>query len=251
MGVAMNAKIKSAAGAALLLVSLVAVTNANAASFSIVCNTDCTTAATLPSNFDPSGIAAINADGMNIGTGITIFYPGTTKTEGLFVSPQNVYLTFTYMGYEAGYTNVSAPQFAYGGIPMFTNKTTSSGTSTVPVLFNVLADPGLVPFLFETIDGGNLAAVNGGAIADGLSIAFAIVPNTNNSQVYAFFDDGGAGPDKDYDDMVVRITATNCIDCAAPPSSVPVPATLPLFASGLGALGLLSWRRKRKAQLAA
>ena len=31
---------------------------------------------------------------------------------------------------------------------------------------------------------------------------------------------------------------------------VPIPATLPLFASGLGALGLLGWRRKRKAQTA-
>ena len=31
------------------------------------------------------------------------------------------------------------------------------------------------------------------------------------------------------------------------PSDTPVPAALPLFASGLGALGLLSWRRKKKA----
>ena len=31
------------------------------------------------------------------------------------------------------------------------------------------------------------------------------------------------------------------------PSQVPLPAALPLFATGLGALGLLSWRRKRKA----
>jgi PEP-CTERM motif len=30
------------------------------------------------------------------------------------------------------------------------------------------------------------------------------------------------------------------------PSAVPLPATLPLFATGLGALGLLGWRRKRK-----
>src|SRR5262245_35522357 len=29
---------------------------------------------------------------------------------------------------------------------------------------------------------------------------------------------------------------------------VPVPAALPLFATGLGALGLLGWRRKRKAR---
>jgi hypothetical protein len=34
-------------------------------------------------------------------------------------------------------------------------------------------------------------------------------------------------------------------------ASTPLPATLPLFASGLGALGLLGWRRKRKAQAVA
>jgi hypothetical protein len=31
------------------------------------------------------------------------------------------------------------------------------------------------------------------------------------------------------------------------PTAVPLPAALPLFATGLGALGLLGWRRKRKA----
>jgi len=30
------------------------------------------------------------------------------------------------------------------------------------------------------------------------------------------------------------------------PSATPIPAALPLFATGLGALGLLGWRRKRK-----
>lgn len=34
-------------------------------------------------------------------------------------------------------------------------------------------------------------------------------------------------------------------------SQVPLPATLPLFATGLGALGLLGWRRKRKLQAVA
>jgi hypothetical protein len=33
-------------------------------------------------------------------------------------------------------------------------------------------------------------------------------------------------------------------------NAVPLPAALPLFASGFGALGLLGWRRKRKAQAA-
>ena len=31
------------------------------------------------------------------------------------------------------------------------------------------------------------------------------------------------------------------------PSATPLPAALPLFATGLGALGLLGWRRKKKA----
>ena len=35
-----------------------------------------------------------------------------------------------------------------------------------------------------------------------------------------------------------------------PPNPVPLPAALPLFATGLGALGLLGWRRKRKAVVA-
>jgi hypothetical protein len=34
-------------------------------------------------------------------------------------------------------------------------------------------------------------------------------------------------------------------------STVPLPAALPLFATGLGAMGLLGWRRKKKAQAAA
>ena len=36
-----------------------------------------------------------------------------------------------------------------------------------------------------------------------------------------------------------------------PVSATPLPAALPLFATGLGAMGLLGWRRKRKAQAAA
>jgi hypothetical protein len=40
-------------------------------------------------------------------------------------------------------------------------------------------------------------------------------------------------------------------DFAVESSVVPVPAALPLFATGLGALGLLGWRRKRKIKAAA
>jgi hypothetical protein len=39
-------------------------------------------------------------------------------------------------------------------------------------------------------------------------------------------------------------------ESTTPPSGTPLPAALPLFATGLGALGLLGWRRKRRVNLA-
>jgi hypothetical protein len=54
--------------------------------------------------------------------------------------------------------------------------------------------------------------------------------------------------------VLLDVTFYNAQDWAITPkisftetSPVPLPATFPLFASGLGALGLLGWRRKRKA----
>jgi hypothetical protein len=44
---------------------------------------------------------------------------------------------------------------------------------------------------------------------------------------------------------------TDLVSGAMELSGVPLPTALPLFASGLGVIGLLGWRRKRKAQTAA
>ena len=47
------------------------------------------------------------------------------------------------------------------------------------------------------------------------------------------------GGDADFDDMVVEIQIGGL-------DPTPLPAALPLFAAGLGVLGLLGWRRKPK-----
>ena len=48
-----------------------------------------------------------------------------------------------------------------------------------------------------------------------------------------------------------EVAASSITVSSEPVGTTPLPATLPLFASGLGALGLLGWRRKRKAQAVA
>ena len=55
------------------------------------------------------------------------------------------------------------------------------------------------------------------------------------------------------EDSLYSIVVSDGVGNDIPPGFVgspvvtPLPATLPLFATGLGALGLLGWRRKRKA----
>lgn len=54
-------------------------------------------------------------------------------------------------------------------------------------------------------------------------------------------------PTYQYADLFSIVTSSNVGNC---PAATPIPAALPLFASGLGALGLLGWRRKRRASAA-
>ena len=50
---------------------------------------------------------------------------------------------------------------------------------------------------------------------------------------------------------LLDITATDGNVLLTELNTVPLPAALPLFATGLGAIGLLGWRRKRKARTVA
>jgi hypothetical protein len=223
-----------ALGAAAAIVSLLSIEPVSAATLSLSSGG---TAGTLSANFNPSNIAAINADGIHVGTSITIFN-GTANTGGLLVLPENVAVTFDFMGKEAAFTNA----LLIGNSIIFNNNS-APGTTSGPLPLSFGSGPNVLPFLFRNVTSGNLDAINGGAIAVGLQIAFSEV---SDSVFYAFFDDGGAGPDADFDDMVVRITAFD-LGRGGENNPTPIPAALPLFATGLGALGLLARRRKRKA----
>ncbi|MGE0623471.1 MAG: PEP-CTERM sorting domain-containing protein [Pseudomonadales bacterium] len=139
-------------------------------------------------------------------------------------------LTYTYLGKEAGWTNLflALGDTSFG---LMDTRTSSVGDS-----FSVTQSaPGLINFSFLVLNTGRFVA-NG---ANGLS---PLVPNfftqvIGDSIVRLMLDDGGAGPDNDLDDLVVELRATA--------TSVPEPGTLALLSGGL--LALLGIRRRRLA----
>jgi hypothetical protein len=220
-----------ALGAAIVLASGIFLGSAQAATFSLTGGS----AGTL-SNFDPGSWVAANNNNIDNGAGISIFSNGSPG--GLSVSGSGS-VTFTYLGTEAAYDN----QARTGATLLFQNHSTPLNTTSGS--FNV--SNALVPFLFRSINPGNLDANNGGSINAGVQIAFKLVGATT---AYAFFEDIAIGGDHDFDDMVVRIDLSSR-DGAPGPDPTPIPGALPLFGTGLGLIGLLGWRKKRKAQMAA
>ena len=169
-----------ALAAVAIVVSSLSVGSARAATVNLL---GIGTPGTLAGNFDPTGLAAMNLDGVGVGTAITIFN-GLSNTGGLSLSA-NTTVTFTFMGKEAGFTN----QLLFGNTVLFDNNV-APGTPSATLTVNA----GSLPFLFRAP--GNLDANDDGSIATGLQIAFVKV---SDSVFYALFDDGGAGPDKDFE----------------------------------------------------
>ena len=66
-----------------------------------------------------------------------------------------------------------------------------------------------------------------------MGLAFSAIFN-NGRSVIVGYDDSGAGPDFDYDDLVARIDV----------APIPLPAAVWLLAAGLGGLGFVARRRR-------
>ncbi|GHF74897.1 VPLPA-CTERM sorting domain-containing protein [Seohaeicola zhoushanensis] len=175
-------------------------------------------AATPTKCYDPTGTAAGLAldlhtfDSSNPGPGLHLDKAAT--------------LTVTFLGKEAGATNVA---FSLGG--------DVSNNDLVGTSYKVSVGAGALDFAFKSSLG--TVASNDGNFVDTATRRSAmgfsdIFTDGTTSYVYAYFDDSGAGLDRDYDDMVVKITV----------SSVPVPAAGFLLIAGLGGLAALKRRKK-------
>lgn len=259
-------RVRAVGAAVVAFTSLLLIGSANAASFDIV---GVGQSYTLPTNFDPNWSSTPQGfTGSGPGTVIDIFYGAngsspyspdpmtftapTASGAGLGISGANgpVSLTYTFLGFEAAYTNQAEASFTYSSTPMFQNHASGSVAATAIgasyTSTTALPSSGLVPFLFNstTYNTPDGTAVNGGPIGANVGLGF-LIDSADTNIAYAFLKDIWQGGDGDFDDMVVEIQLNPLSTNRS--SATPLPATLPLFASGMGLISLFGWRRKQKA----
>jgi hypothetical protein len=162
--------------------------------------------------YNPSGTAE------NIHPDLKAFYDAGTYPGLSLSGPAQI--TVEFIGKEAGAVNTA---FSVGGGSIL-------NTDAIGTMYSFFQDVGgTLNFSFAS-GLGSIAGSEG--FSGGAGVAFSFCDAC--TLVYAYFDDSGAGEDRDWDDMVVKITV----------DAVPVPAAGFMLLGGLG--GLAALRRRRK-----
>jgi hypothetical protein len=104
-------------------------------------------------------------------------------------------------------------------------------------------DPGFTAYtVLQAVVSGTFTTGSTAGQTSTLNNTFSLSSAPLGSIVTGFLDEGAAG---------IFTTAQSSSLVLNDPVATPIPAALPLFATGLGAMGLIGWRKKRKAQAVA
>ena len=132
--------------------------------------------------------------------------------------------TFTYLGNESGNNNL----FTFSVGPQTLTEASAIGDSVTGAI-----GPGALGFSFTDT---NTASTFGNGSAALVYVANVSTASYGNFQYVIGFNDNGSS-DGDFDDFVVGVNV----------AAVPEPETYALMLAGLGALGFVSRRRRRRA----